>query len=61
MSDSIARFLANVRSRGGQGIVEYGLLLVLITVVLIVALTVIGGTTGNTMDTSSNVIGTTGG
>ena len=42
------------QEQGGQGMVEYALILVLIAIVVIVILTVTGGTVSNTFSTVSN-------
>jgi pilus assembly protein Flp/PilA len=42
------------RNEEGQGLAEYGLILALIAVVVITALSTLGGTIGNTMNTVSD-------
>lgn len=46
------------RNEEGQGMVEYGLILVLIAVVAIIGLTVLGHTTDNLYSNVANLLGT---
>ena len=45
-----------IRSRKGQSLVEYALILALVAIVVIAALTALGGKTTNTMTTVSNAL-----
>jgi Flp pilus assembly pilin Flp len=42
--------------RKGQSLVEYALILALVTIVVIAALTAVGGKAGNTMDLVTNTL-----
>ena len=57
MKRAIASFLAAVRSRRAQSLVEYALILALVAIVVIVALTALGGHTESALSNVSNTIG----
>jgi pilus assembly protein Flp/PilA len=46
-----------LRSKKGQSLVEYALILALVAIVVIVALTALGGQTKNAMENVSNTLG----
>ncbi len=46
-----------LKSKKGQSLVEYALILALISIVVIVALTALGGHTENAMQNVANVLG----
>ena len=46
-----------LRSKKGQSLVEYALILALVSIVVIVALTALGGHTENAMGNVANVLG----
>ena len=46
----------SMRTRKGQSLVEYALILALVAIVVIAALTALGGKTTNTMQTVSNTL-----
>jgi Flp pilus assembly pilin Flp len=50
------RWARPARDESGASLVEYALLLLLIVVVAVVALTVIGDTTANSLNNSTNLI-----
>jgi len=56
VSRSIARLRKSLRGRGGQGLVEYALILALVTLVVLVALTSLHHSASNVFDTDSNAI-----
>jgi pilus assembly protein Flp/PilA len=47
-----------LREKKGQSLVEYALILALVAIVVIAALTTLGNTTTNTLDTVTNSIQT---
>lgn len=57
MVRSIRAWFKRLRGRRGQGIVEYALILALVTLVVLVALTSLHHAASNVFDTDSNAIG----
>jgi len=50
----MARYWTRMRQRKGQGLVEYALIIGLVTIVIIAALTALSGTTNNLVGNVSN-------
>ena len=48
------KFWKKMRTRKGQSLVEYALILALVDIVVITALTALGGKASNTMDNVAN-------
>jgi pilus assembly protein Flp/PilA len=51
------RLWSALRSKKGQSLVEYALILALVAIVVIVALTALGGQTQNAMQNVANTLG----
>lgn len=63
LSNRLTSYLASrcdrVRSQRGQGLVEYGLILVLVSIAVVVALTAVGGQLNNVFNSIVNKLATT--
>jgi len=57
MRQAMFRLWTALRSRKGQSLVEYALILALVAIVVIVALTALGGHTREAMSNVSNTLG----
>ncbi len=57
MKRFMAKMWVALRSKKGQSLVEYALILALVAIVVIVALTALGGHTENAMQNVANVLG----
>ena len=57
MKRFMAKMWMALRSKKGQSLVEYALILALVAIVVIVALTALGGHTENAMQNVANVLG----
>ena len=57
MSHFLLRVWTALKSRKGQSLVEYALILALVAIVVITALTALGGGAKNAMENVSNAIG----
>jgi len=55
----LARLLSRLRTRDGQAMVEYALILALIAIVVIVALHFLGGAVNNQLSNVANTINST--
>jgi pilus assembly protein Flp/PilA len=59
-SNRLASLLAtrwdHVRGQAGQGLVEYGLILVLVSIAVVVALTAVSGQLGTVFNTVTNTL-----
>ena len=53
------KMVSALRSKKGQSLVEYALILALVAIVVIVALTALGGHTENAMTNVANALGNT--
>ncbi len=56
MKRFMAKMWVALRSKKGQSLVEYALILALVAIVVIVALTALGGHTENAMQNVANVL-----
>ncbi|MCY0907837.1 MAG: Flp family type IVb pilin [Sulfobacillus thermotolerans] len=54
-------FMARLKDKDGQALVEYALILALIAIVVIVALTFLGGAVHNTLNNVANAVNNTAG
>ena len=57
MAQIWAWVIAKTRDEEGQALVEYGLILALIAIIAIVALSFLGGSVNNTLNTVANKVG----
>lgn len=53
-----AQFLAKMRNEEGQGLVEYALIIVLVSVALVLTLQALTGGIGNALNASTTVLNT---
>ncbi len=54
----LTRFFAKMQSEEGQGLVEYALIIVLVSVALVVVLQALTGGIGNALTASTNALNT---
>ncbi len=57
MKRMLQKFWMALKSKKGQSLVEYALILALVALVVSVALTALGGHTSNAMENVANVLG----